>query len=211
MTGDLSLGAAHKEVAKALVDALATQGSDADILTALSSKSLILVNRLAEWYPNGLTLGMPTSESGGRELVETFKSVLGDRGLANAIGTPAGEGFLWAVTASEPILQLKASSAAVNATATAIATANVNASIVDAVVAAVEKEKTIVVAAAEVVVAEVVVPVVVPDHHRVPEAEPVVVEKVLAAAVPEVMVAPVEVVTVPVEVEKAEEDDDLDI
>jgi hypothetical protein len=118
---ELSLGAAHKEVAKALVEALgAPDATDASVLAALREKSTALAAKLLAMLPAGVPLGVPAAalgagpfagSAGGGDLVRAFKDTLVAQGLGAGVGSPAVEGFLWGVAAAEPALQRAASEA----------------------------------------------------------------------------------------------------
>ena len=120
----------HKEVAKALVEALADPAaSDSSILAAIAGKTQTLTGRLEAWLPGGVPLGLPAGAlehgypglpprditaaplvggtQGGALLLSRFSDVLSKEGLP--VGTASTEAFLFALACAEPRLQTLAS------------------------------------------------------------------------------------------------------
>ena len=141
LAGELALGSVHKEIAKALVEALeSSDTSDNAVLAAVASKTATLVQRLCAMLPEGLPVGVPAGalptsftsalpmegivgESASAALKAGFRDTLVRSGMAAAVGASAGEGFLWGVCGAEPQLQRLASVAIQKALASAAAAA----------------------------------------------------------------------------------------
>ena len=131
----------HKEVAKALVEALeSADTSDNAVLAAVAGKTAQLVQRLCAMLPEGLPVGVPAGalptsftsalpmegivgDSASAALKAGFRDTLVRSGMAAAVGTSAGEGFLWGVCGAEPQVQRLASAAIQKALASAAAAA----------------------------------------------------------------------------------------
>jgi hypothetical protein len=127
--GELALGSVHKEVAKALVEALeSSETSDGAVLAAVASKTDALVSRLCAIFTDGLPVGIPAGalpvaftgalpmegivgDSASAALRAGFRDALARAGMGAAVGSAAGEGFLWGVCGAEPRVQLLASQA----------------------------------------------------------------------------------------------------
>ncbi len=119
----------HKEVAKALVEALESPDtSDGGVLAAVSQKSSALVERLCAMFGEGLPVGVPAGalplaftgalpmegvvgEGASAALRAGFRATLAGAGMAGAVGSASGEGFLWGVCGAEPRLQRLAAAA----------------------------------------------------------------------------------------------------
>lgn len=90
---DLAMGSAHKEVAKALVEALEDPNcTDASPLGAIASKSTQLIDKLALWFPSGIKTTEP----------EEFIKVVRANGIPKNL-----ENFLFGIACSEPRLAVK--------------------------------------------------------------------------------------------------------
>jgi hypothetical protein len=88
---DLALGSVHKEVAKALLEALAApDATDVSVLAALAGKTIQLVDRLKAWFPSGIQVSAP----------EPYQTVLRAQSLPANV-----ERFLWGIAVAEPSLQ----------------------------------------------------------------------------------------------------------
>ena len=145
-TADLSMGSVHKEVAKALLEALAApSATDDSVVAAVTAISETLSKRLLQWLPDGVPLGLPArllppswsqhihdgdeashgegvyGSGTGAALKRGFKRLLRGVGMAGAVGTSAGEGFLWGCALAEPALQAAAARAVAAAAAAAAA------------------------------------------------------------------------------------------
>ena len=89
---DFVMGPAHKEVARALLEALADPaGTDASAIAAVAAKSSALVDRLAAWFPRGVSSVDPAA----------FFAVT----RANGVPKGATESFLFAFACAEPRLR----------------------------------------------------------------------------------------------------------
>lgn len=88
---DLALGPAHKEVARALLEALAAEdATDASPLAAVAAKSAALVERLSSWFSKGVD---PSDTA-------AFFAVTRERGVPRS-----AEGFLFGLATAEPRLR----------------------------------------------------------------------------------------------------------
>ena len=117
----------HKEVAKALVEALESEStSDVAVLAAVAGKTAALVDRLCAMFTEGLPVGIPAGalpvaftgalpmeglvgDSASAALKAGFRDTLQRVGMGAAVGAAAGEGFLWGVCGAEPRVQHLAS------------------------------------------------------------------------------------------------------
>jgi hypothetical protein len=98
LAADLSLSSLHKEVAKALVEALEDpSATDASPLQAVAVKSAALVDRLAAWLPNGIPAGADGAA------VAAFQEVMRREGIPANV-----ERFLWGMATAEPRLRASA-------------------------------------------------------------------------------------------------------
>jgi hypothetical protein len=92
---DFVMGPAHKEVARALLEALADPaGTDASAIAAVAAKGAALVDRLAVWFPRGVSSADPAA------FFATTR--------ANGVPKGATESFLFGFACAEPRLRLRA-------------------------------------------------------------------------------------------------------
>jgi len=92
---DFAMGPAHREVARALVEALADPAAtDASVVAAVAAKGAALVERLAAWLPRGVNPADPAA---------FFEAT-----RANGVPKGATESFLFALACAEPRLRPQA-------------------------------------------------------------------------------------------------------